>query len=253
MTSPALSLSNLFFAYEERPILENVNLVIEPGEFIGIVGPNGGGKTTFLKILMGFLTPTHGSVLLFGMQPAASRKAIGYVPQSLRVDRDFPITVREQILLGALSNSPFYSPHARRRCKELMEKLHLSAYADHPFSSLSGGLAQRALLARALLSDPKLLFLDESLANVDAISSRIILEWLEELKGEKTILLVTHDLNTVLERVERILCVDKQVISLQPRQVCEHFALGLYHTPLLDQPPNHLKQGDHVPHCVFPG
>lgn len=246
----AISVSDLFFSYERLPILEKVNLEVEKGEFIGIVGPNGGGKTTLFKLLMSFLSPTRGTVLLFGKSPSQSRQRIGYVPQTHRTDREFPITVRELVLLGALSEKFSYPEEMKRRAEGLMEELGLAPFANEPFSSLSGGYAQRALFARALLPDPDILFLDEPTANVDAVTASAILDRLEKLKGGKTILLITHDLRTIVERVDRILCVERRVTSLYPREVCEHFALGLYHAPLLDH--RHLNQGLHVPHCVAP-
>lgn len=252
MTEPALTFSNVSFSYKERPILHRVNLQIEQGAFIGIVGPNGGGKTTLLNLAMGFLEPQEGSILVFGEKPKASRSRIGYVPQMLKTDRQFPITVRELILLGALTRKLFYSAAAKKKAEELMEELELLPYADSPFSTLSGGLAQRALFARALLSDPDLLLLDEPTANIDTASVAKLLERLEALKGKKTILLVTHDLKTIVERVDRMLTVEKQVVSLHPKDVCEHFLLGLYHTPLIDLPANHFPERSHVPPCVLP-
>src|SRR5207245_5451713 len=117
-----------------------------------------------------------------------------------------------------------------------IEDLGLSPYKSKSFASLSGGLAQKALLARAMLSDPDLLLLDEPTANVDPASRTAISEKLEALKGKRTILLVTHDLRTIIEKVDRILCIQTQVTSYLPREVCEHFALGLYHAPLLSTP-----------------
>lgn len=248
----AISISNVSFFYEEKaPILKRVNAEVEQGEFIGIVGPNGGGKTTLLKLLMGFLSPTEGSLLLNGEIPSRARKKIGYVPQALKTDRDFPITVEELIMLGALTQKLFYPKKAKEKALDLMKKLDLLPFKNAPFSSLSGGFMQRALFARALLSDPEFLFLDEPTANVDTASSKLLYDLLEEMKGEKTILLITHDLRAVIERVDRILCVDQQIVSLHPKKVCEHFALGLYHTPLADVPENHFKSGSDVPPCVF--
>jgi len=235
--------SDLFFSYQKPYQLENVHFQISSGEFIGIMGPNGGGKTTLLKLLMGFLTPQKGKVEIFGLPPKQARLKIGYVPQVHHTDRDFPITVFELILLGALSNHLFYPSSIKRKADLLIDELGLFPYKNHPFASLSGGLAQRALLARALLSDPDLLLLDEPLANIDVHSSQAILERLQALKGKKTILMVTHDLPTIIERVDRILCVQTRVSSLLPKEVCEHFALGLYHTPLLDLPSTHFEKG----------
>lgn len=252
MKGHSIVVSNLFFSYQKNPILEQVNLQVASGEFLGIMGPNGGGKTTLLKLLMGFLLPEKGTVRLFGLTPKNARLKIGYVPQVHHTDRDFPISVFELVLLGALSESIFYSPEVKQRAECLMDELGLTSYKFSPFSSLSGGLAQRALLARALLSDPDLLLLDEPLANIDPYSSKAIMTRLEALKGKKTILIVTHDLRTIVERVDRILCVQTRVSSFLPQEVCEHFALGLYHTPLLNLPSNHFITGSHVDQCIHP-
>lgn len=223
-----IEIENLGFSYERTNVLHGVHLKVMRGEFIGIMGPNGGGKTTLLKLLMGFLTPTQGKVSVQGK--------IGYVPQVQKTDRDFPITVNELILLGGLSQVNFwgvYPTDVKEKASYLMDKLGLSLHKHKVFGALSGGLAQRALLARALLSDPDLLLLDEPTANIDTASTKIIFEMLEKLKGNKTILLVTHDLKTIIERVTRVICVQGTVSSFLPKDVCEHFALGLYHSPLI--------------------
>jgi zinc transport system ATP-binding protein len=232
-----IELDDLYFSYEGINVLQKVNLYIQKGEFIGIMGPNGGGKTTLLKLLMGFLRPSAGTAHVQGK--------ISYVPQVHRTDRDFPITVSELILLGALSKTTFwgtYPAQVKQKANELMDQLGLSSHKNKVFGSLSGGLAQRALLARALLSDPDLLLLDEATANIDGASSKAIFEILEGLKGKKTILLVTHDLKTIIERVDRVLCVQCDITSILPKDVCKHFALGLYHTPLMGLPPKNLKK-----------
>lgn len=234
----AIELDHLSFSFDAAPVLERVNLKIQEGEFVGIMGPNGGGKTTFLKLLMGFLTPSKGRLKVFGKKPTDARKRIGYVPQVARTDRDFPVTLLDLVLLGALSQVSFfgrYPTEVKERALHLIEQLGLGPHQHKPFGALSGGLAQRALLARALLSDPDLLLLDEPTANIDAASSRVLFEMLESIKGKKTILLVTHDLKTIIERVDRVLCIQGRIDSYLPRQVCEHFAVGLYHVPLIKQ------------------
>jgi zinc transport system ATP-binding protein len=240
-----IELFDLHFSYESTPILQKVNLQVREGEFMGVMGPNGGGKTTLLKLLMRFLTPTAGKVVVNGK--------ISYVPQAHKTDRDFPITVHELVLLGALSKTNFwgvYPSEIKERADALIEQLGLTAHKHKVFGSLSGGLAQRALLARALISDPDLLLLDEATANIDAASTMVIFDMLEKLKGKKTILVVTHDLKTIIERVDRVLCVQSEVTSLLAGEVCEHFALGLYHTPLLGLPSNHFKKEKSHALCV---
>lgn len=232
-----IEITDLSFSYDSTKVLERVNLRVMEGEFIGIMGPNGGGKTTLLKLLMGFLKPTCGRVAVTGK--------ISYVPQVNRTDRDFPITTYELILLGALSKTTFWGTYPKKiidKANELIELLGLTPHKHKVFGSLSGGLAQRALLARALISEPDLLLLDEPTANIDTASTLVIYELLEALKGQKTILIVTHDLRTIIERVDRVICVQEGVTSFLPKEVCEHFALGLYHTPLLGLPSNHFQQ-----------
>lgn len=255
MNDPAIRITDLSFSYVDLPILERINLEIDPGSFMGIMGPNGGGKTTLLKLLMGFLTPTRGQVKIFGQPPSKILTRIGYVPQFHRADRDFPITVLELVLLGALAKTTFfgfYPQEIRQKAESMIEELGLTPYMKKPFGSLSGGFAQRALLARALLSDPDLLLLDEPMANIDTPSSMAILNRLQGLKGKKTILLVTHDLNTILERVDRVLCIQTHLTSYEPKEVCKHFAMGLYHTPLLGITEKLNAKKSHVPELVPP-
>ncbi len=245
MNDPAILLSHLSFSYDDVPLIEQNALEIAKGSFIGIIGPNGGGKTTLLKLIMGFLQPNKGKVRIFGKSPEQSRTRIGYVPQVHKCDREFPITVEELVLLGALAKTSVFGVYpktSKEKALELIHELGLSPHIKKSFGSLSGGLAQRALLARALLSDPDLLLLDEPTANVDPASSSLIMEKLEALKRKKTILIVTHDLRTIAERVDQILCVQGQISTYHPKEICEHFAFGLYHTPLLgdfNKPRNH--------------
>ncbi len=228
MKDTAILIEKLDFSYDKPLILKDINLKIKKGEFIGIIGPNGGGKTTLLRLIMGFLKPTKGKIDLFG-------SCIGYVPQTNRLDKFFPITVLELVLMGMISDSLWFGSfpkEKKEKARLVLQKLQLLSYAEKTFGSLSGGLAQRALIARALVSDPDLLLLDEPTASIDNDTKLIIYKILEELKGTKTILMVTHDLKTAIEKVERVLLVERTVSSLSPPEVCKHFAFGLYHTPL---------------------
>ena len=237
MNNPAISIKNLFFAYEDVPILDVENLQIQKGSFTGIIGPNGGGKTTLLKILMGFLKPLQGEIQILGLTPEAARFKIGYVPQVHKCDREFPITVLELVLLGALETNTFFGitpASIKKKAMDLMDELGLTAHIYKTFGSLSGGLAQRALLARALLSCPEVLFLDEPTANVDPDSTKLIMDKLQSLQKNTTIVIVTHDLNTIAERVQSVLCVQGKITHFDPKQICKHFSFGLYHSPLLN-------------------
>lgn len=232
----ALIWSQVLFQYDASVILSPSHFEVDSGQWVGIMGPNGGGKTTLLKLLMGFLTPQEGQILLHGKTPIEARSSIGYVPQFLRADRDFPITVEEILHLGC-----FLRPEKKEEAPYWMEKLGLLAHRKKSFGSLSGGLAQKTLLARALIADPSILLLDEPTANIDPPSAHAILELLSTFRRKKTIFLVTHDVKTIVEKVDQILCVQRSISTYLPNEVCEHFALGLYHTPLLDIPKNHWK------------
>lgn len=235
MALPLIDLSNITFSYQRIPILDRINLSVFPGECIGIFGPNGGGKTTLLKLLMGFLTPQRGSLQIFSGSPIQMRHRIGYVPQVHRIDSDFPITVAELIALG---NSPKHrcvgriQERDREQADHWMQQLGLLAHRHKSYGELSGGLAQRALLARALISNPDLLLLDEPTANIDVESLSLFFRTLASFKGKKTILLVTHDLKAVIQHADRLCCVKGDLTFFSPAEICEHFAIGLYHSPL---------------------
>ena len=236
---PIIQMEQVNFAYAQTPVLTNVNLSINPHEFIGIIGPNGGGKTTLLKLLMGFLRPTSGNLEVFGTTPQLSRHQVAYVPQTQRYDRDFPISVLELVLSGRLSRLPWYGKfsHAdKEAAQQALEQVRLTSLKNAAFGTLSGGQAQRALIARALASHPKLLLLDEPTANVDSQAEADIYEILHRLQGKMTVLMVTHDLSTALEQVQRVILVQNNVILLKPEEVCQHFAMGLYHAPLMQLP-----------------
>lgn len=236
---PVIELDNVSFSYQGTPVLNAVSFKVHLGEFIGMIGPNGGGKTTLLKLILGFLKPTDGKVRIFGEKAgehAGIPNRVAYVPQSVRFDREFPISVEEVVLSGLLSHLPWYgrfSTANRLAAKEALDYMGLSHLADNAFGTLSGGQAQRVLIARALVSNPQLLLLDEPTASVDIQAESDIYASLNQLKGKMTILMVTHDLRAAIDQVGRVLCVQGGVISLKPEEVCKHFAFGLYHMPLI--------------------
>jgi zinc transport system ATP-binding protein len=232
---PVIELKNVSFSYQQDPVLKEISFKVMPGEMIGIIGPNGGGKTTLLKLLMGFLHPSHGKIQIFGKTPKQSLLKLAYVPQGLRFDRQFPISVMELVLSGRLSRLPWYGIYSRddiEAAHEALRKVGMLTFKEHSFGTLSGGQAQRALIARALVSEPQLLLLDEPTASVDSQAEADIYKILRELRETMTILMVTHDLRAAVDLVSRVLCVQGGVISMLPEEVCEHFALGLYHAPI---------------------
>ena len=239
---PSIVVQNCSFGYQPgEQVLHNVTFSVQPGQFIGIIGPNGGGKSTLLRIILGLLTPQNGTVKIHGRTPPA--EGVGYVPQAFQFDRKFPITVFEVVLGGrtrTLSALGQYRKQDEEMAREALHKVGLSHIARQPFGSLSGGQAQRVLIARALASEPTILLLDEPTSSSDPEAEKAILDTIHSLKPGMTILMVTHNLQAVLSHVESIICVQGGAAMLQPKDVCEHFALGLYHIPLIQTPHGHL-------------
>ncbi|MDN3507579.1 MAG: metal ABC transporter ATP-binding protein [Simkaniaceae bacterium] len=228
MSKKIVTIKDLCFSYRDHHALKKVTVSIEKGAFIGVIGPNGGGKTTFLKILMGLLSPSKGKVI--------APTAIGYVPQILSYDRLFPITLLEMVLMGSLSKISLLGSYPKSAHEEALShiaKVGLEKKIHHPLSSLSGGELQRALFARALMGNPEILYLDEPTANIDSATEQIILKLLTDLKGKKTIVMVTHHLQTIIGTVDRVFCIQNELQDLTPDEVCTHFAYGSYHAPLL--------------------
>lgn len=236
---PAIVVKDLSFSYQDMPVLSNISFEIQSGQFIGMIGPNGGGKTTLLKLLLGFLKTNTGKIEVFGQNPVAARQHMAYVPQSLRFDKQFPISVMELVLEGRLSHLPWYgrfSSNDKHVAMDALDRVGLADLHSRPFGSLSGGQAQRALIARALASQPRLLLLDEPTASVDAQAEADIYAILKKLQGDMTILMVTHNLQAAIELVEEVICVQNTAMVLDPKEVCEHYAFGLYHAPLIKLP-----------------
>lgn len=236
LNKSVVNFDHVYFSYGDVPVLTDVTFDVAAGDFVGIIGPNGGGKTTLLKLLMGFLTPDSGSIRLFGKGPEETRDRVGYVPQNLRYDREFPISVTEVVLSGLLSHLPWYGRFSGKdkvAAMEALDKVGMLPFKDRHIGALSGGQMQRVLIARALVSQPQLLLLDEPTANVDPQAQTDILAILKALSGDVTILMVTHDLRESINVVERIIIVQNAVTTYASKEVCEHFALGLYHAPLL--------------------
>jgi len=219
--------NQLSFQYDATPLLRNVSLKIEKGECVAFFGPNGCGKTTLLKIFMGLLNPRKGVVVVEGERMA-------YVPQISQLDRQFPITVLEAVKMGGIEKEVLrsYRRGCEERAREMLMRVGLGEMTEHLFGSLSGGQMQRALIARALMSSPDVLFLDEATAHVDAEAEKVFHKLIKELKGSMTVVMVTHDLPGVASYIDRFFCVHESVTPYLPTEMCNHFAQGLYHPPL---------------------
>lgn len=213
--SLALEIQDLSVYYEDDCVLDKINLNVEEREFLGIIGPNGGGKTTLLKALLGLVQPQNGTIRIFGSTGREARRNIGYVPQFSRFDRRFPICVQEVVLMGRLAgrNSFLfrYSDRDHRLVDSLLERLEIGDLKRRQIGHLSGGQLQRVLIARALAVEPRILILDEPTASVDSASKIRIYELLKELNREMTILIVTHDLSAVSSNIDKIACLNQQL------------------------------------------
>ena len=202
------------FTYNAEPVLSRVYFKIFPLDLVSLIGPNGGGKTTLFRLLLGLLKPNQGTIKIFGQHPDRARTRIGYVPQYARFDPSFPISVRDVVAMGRLENlrTGPYRNSDRDATLEALEEVDLTDLGSRPFADLSGGQRQRVLIARALASRPELLLLDEPTANVDRTAEAKLYELLRGLNQRLTILMASHDVGFVTKFVKQCLCVNRNVI-----------------------------------------
>lgn len=232
--SPAICLNQVSFAFDGMPVLEEVDLDIEQGDFACAVGPNGGGKTTLLRLILGLLRPDAGSVRVLGLEPDKVRGRIGYVPQNASYDPSFPVTVLDVVSMGLLGERFFgwLSAEDRNRAQAALEDVGLRDLAARPYRALSGGQRQRVLVARAIGGEPDLLLLDEPTSGIDPAQGKDFEEMLRRLNERMTILLVSHDLRFVSEMSERVVCVNRRV-HVHPTSRIDTDSLGrIYGRPV---------------------
>lgn len=209
-----IELENVCVSYGRTPALENVNLQIQEKDFLGLIGPNGGGKTTILKTILGLIKPSTGRVKVFGKKASEGRNRLGYVPQHSVFDSQFPISVWDVVLTGRLGKKGInekYDKTDEEIAGESLEIVDMLDYKDRHITALSGGQRQRVFIARALTSKPKILLLDEPTASVDVHMESQLYELLKNLNEDIAIVLATHDVGVVSSYVKNIACVNKRV------------------------------------------
>ncbi len=235
MSKPAIHIDDLSVYYGQTPALAGVCLDVPEGAFLGIIGPNGGGKSTLLKAVLGLVPIFSGTVEVFGKKPG-NGTPVGYVPQFGSVDRKFPITVLEVVLTGKMKPglSPFFTftRSDREQARELLSKVGLNGLAGRQISALSGGEFQKMLVARALIAKPKLLLLDEPTASVDAVSREQIFDLLGRFNADMTIVLVTHDLLAISTHVHELACLNNTLVYHGAPELTDDVVSSLYGCPV---------------------
>ena len=215
---PLVSLEGVWFSYDSGSVLEEVNIAIAPRESVCIIGPNGGGKTTLVRLMLGILQPDRGTVRVLGRSPQEVRRRIGYMPQHVRFDPQFPMTALEATLMGRLGREGlagffgWYRRADRAAARDALAAVGMANLADRPFAALSGGQRQRVLIARALCGEPDLLLLDEPTANVDTVLEAQLFAKLHELNKRMAIVVVSHDLGFVSNLAEKVICVNRRAV-----------------------------------------
>jgi zinc transport system ATP-binding protein len=212
---PAVAVENLSYSYDGLPAVDRVTFSIDQGEFLGVIGPNGGGKTTLLRLLLGLLRPDSGRVRIDGSPPEKKRYCMGYIPQETGHNKMFPVSVRDVVLMGLAGRRGFgrgFTQEDYRKADLQIEQLGLLPLANRPIGRLSGGQRQKVLLARALVGEPAMLFLDEPTASIDTTGEDEIYNYLSRLnEGGVTIVLVTHNVGVLSRYVKSVACINREL------------------------------------------
>jgi zinc transport system ATP-binding protein len=248
MNNTVIDIRDLWFSYNGQPVLTNVNFKVARGEFMAIIGPNGGGKTTLLKLMLGLLEPDRGKIRIFGLSPRQAVNRIGYVPQNVHINRDFPISVLDVVLMGRLgmgSRSKRHSSAHRAAARQALERLEMWSFHHRHIGELSGGQLQKVFIARALVTEPEILFLDEPTASVDTKGQGDLYTLLQELNQTITILLVSHDVMALSRHIKSVACVNRNVLFHDAAELTEEMVDMAYPCPV-----DIIAHG--LPHRVLP-
>jgi zinc transport system ATP-binding protein len=229
----AVEIENLSIKFNENLVLKDINFSIDEKDFVAIIGPNGGGKSTLLKVILGILKPDNGVVKVFGKKPKEARNLIGYLPQKIVFDPDFPINVFETVLTGRYHGLfKNYSDDDKKAVLKALKDVEMYDFRDKQISKLSGGQMQRVFIARAIVRDPKLLIMDEPMASIDPEMQQNFYNLMSELKKSITIILVSHDVGAVSTHVDKIACLNQELFYHGPVEGSADGLEEIYHCPI---------------------
>lgn len=231
----AVKLEDVWVYYDGIPVLEGITLSVERDDFLGIIGPNGGGKTTLLKVILGLVKPGKGRITIFGKTPDNRSHDIGYVPQHNLFDRDFPVSVWDVVMMGRYGKRGLLKRYSNADSEAVMKALKTTGMIDFKgkqIGKLSGGEQQRVFIARALVSEPRLLLLDEPTASVDATMQTEFYELLARLKQQMAIIFVSHDISAVSIYVDKIACLNSQLYYHGSKEISSEVLEATYKCPI---------------------
>ena len=233
MDSPAIDIDRIWFSYNGHPVLKEVSLQVSRGEFMAVIGPNGGGKTTLLKIILGLLEPDRGNVRVLGLPPKKAAPRLGYVPQDVHINRGFPVTSLDVVLMGRLGSGGTgrYSRQDRFLAHRALDEVQMGPFCARRMGELSGGQRQRVMIARAMVSSPEILVLDEPTSSIDTQGQAEFYELLKTLNESTTIVMVSHDMMALHRQVESVACVNRDLHYHGAAEITDEM-LDMYECPV---------------------
>lgn len=229
-----IKLDGISARYDKENVLEGVSLEVKAHDYLGIIGPNGGGKTTLMRIILGLKKPTGGRIAYYRDGMAVDKLAMGYLPQYNQIDRQFPISVYEVVLSGLDGGRQLlrrYSQEQHEQVRQTLRRMELEPLAERPIGALSGGQLQRVLLSRAIVGRPEVLILDEPNTYIDKRFEEQLYETLEDINRDCAIIIVSHDIATILDNVKHVACVNRTLhyhkTADMPREKLEKHFLSI--------------------------